>query len=794
MSSSPHLVTCFHCGTECGIGAAEADGHAFCCHGCLSVYELLRAHDACQYYQFDDSQRRRPSAEPEDRFAGLDRIVTPTPSTGARARSAIQFHLPDLHCAGCVWLLERLNRFDAGILASRVDLLHRTVAIDYSIDETSPSAIARLLDSLGYPPAIEHQESDGRKSSSARRTLTTQIGIAGFAAGNVMMIGLAHYIAGPGGLDPLVEKVLTVVEIGLSALVLIVCAQPWLRDAWGSLRRGIISLDVPVSIGILAIFTRSLFDIVTGRGEGFLDSFTGLVFFLLVGRLFQQRAFESLEFERSMNSFLPMTATRRNGDALETIGIDELKRADVVVVRNGEVIPADAILLHNVGVVDYTNLTGEVEPIECRPGTMLYAGGRVLGRALELSVVKPSSSSMMASLWARQDIHTDRRSIESTRERFGLAFTVGVLGVALLAALWWLPNVDMALNAFTSVLIIACPCALTLSMPITFGTAMGVLARRGIFLKNVATMSELQRVTHVTFDKTGTLTEPHTATFVGSKLSPDISAGFLALAMQSTHPVSRAIVAAGPPSRVCVDHVQELPGIGMRCHHAGHDLALGSAELIVDDTERAAYSEDVSGSVAMIDGHPVGRFVVRHEVYPGVAQMVSSLRGEKISVSMVSGDSEQGRSAVEHIFRPEEIRLATSPSEKVESILLKRQSGKHVLMVGDGLNDIAAMSAANVSIAVSNGSSRIVPACDVMIDASNISAIDRLLTYARAQNAVVRTAFWFTMTYNAFGFYLATTGRLSPVITAVMMPVSSLLVIAISVMGARLTYRRITWE
>lgn len=794
MSGSAHIEECFHCGTECGKGAPAADGHVFCCHGCLGVYELLRSHNACQYYDFDDTQRRRPVAEAEDRFAGLDRVYAPSPILGASARSTINLRLPDLHCAGCIWLLERLYRFDAGIVASRVDLLHRTVSVDYLIDATSPSSIARLLDSLGYPPAVEYPSTDGGKRSSARRTLATQIGIAGFAAGNVMMIGLAHYIAGAGGLDPLVEQVLTVVEIGLSALVLVVCAQPWLRSAWGSLRRGIVNLDVPVSIGILTIFSRSLFDIAAGRGEGFLDSFTGLVFFLLIGRLFQQRAFDSLEFERSMNSFLPLSAARRSDGSFKDVAIDELERGDVILVRNGEVIPADAILLQSVGVVDYAYLTGESEPVECRPGTMLYAGGRVLGRALELSVVKPSVSSMMASLWSRHDIHTDRRSIESSRERFGLVFTAGVLSIAVLAALWWLPNVDMALTAFTSVMIIACPCALTLAMPITYGTAMGVLANRGIFLKSVAVFSELQRVTHVTFDKTGTLTEPHRATYVGEKLSPDITAGLVALAMHSTHPVSRAIVAAEPPSRASIDDVEEMPGLGIRCHHAGHDLALGSAQLIADRDQRAAYADEIAGSVAIVDGHAVGRYVVRHDVYPGVAPMISALRQEGISVSMVSGDSDQGRQAVQHIFRPEEIRLAASPGEKVDSVRLNQANGKHVLMIGDGLNDIAAMSAANVSIAVSNGTSRIVPACDVMIDAANIPVIDRLLAYARAQNTVVRTAFWFTMAYNALGFTLAVSGQLSPVITAVMMPLSSLLVIGISVLGARWTYRRITWE
>jgi Cu+-exporting ATPase len=793
MSAQAPKEICFHCGSECGKGAPIADGHRFCCQGCVGVYELLRAHNACEYYDFDDPSGRKPSGFEGSRFAAFDTAFMNRTNRPQGSVSTVILRVPDMHCAGCVWLLERLYRFDQGIVSSRVDLLHRTIAVDYRETGTSPSAIARLLDSLGYTPVLERPTSRKGRVHPERRKLYTQLGIAGFAAGNVMMVGLAHYIAGPQGLDPTVDVVLRTLELGLSILVLTLCATPWLGSALRSLRRGVVNLDVPVAIGITTIFLRSIIDIAVNRGEGFLDSFTGLIFFLLVGRLFQHRAIESLEFDRSMRSFFPVSASRLSQGEIQDISVDDLQRGDTVLVRNGEVIPADSILLHSVGVVDYAYLTGESEPVECRPGTMLYAGGRVLGRSLQLSVVKPSSTSSMASLWSRQDIHTERRAVDALQERFGLVFTVSVLSLAVLAGLYWLPNVEMALTVFSSVVIIACPCALTLSMPITYGTAMGLLAQHGLFLKNISALGELQLVTDVVFDKTGTLTEPHRVEFVGVELDADTCAAFAAMAVHSTHPISRAIVAASPPSRVSLSDVEEISGLGVRCHHNGHELALGSTRLLGNDHYEPSMALSASGSVAIVDGHVVGQYVIRHTLYSGIDEMISALRSRALNVHVVSGDSERGRDVLGKVFDDAEIHLSATPNDKVEIIKSFQSRGRHVMMVGDGLNDITAMSSANVSIAVSNGSSRIVPACDIMIDASRVAMIDRLIGYARSQGRVVQSALWFTMAYNALGISLAASGRLSPVITAVLMPVSSLLVLAISVFGARSTFRRISW-
>ncbi len=794
MSVPRHDSTCYHCGAECPNDKIRADEHLFCCQGCLGVYELLRLHDACVYYDVEKHPGQRPDGLPEARFDGLDAAAGLSVHDTAPGRSTFNVQLPDMHCASCVWLLERLSRFDAGIISSRVDILSRDLTVDYRTGQTTPSKIAMLLTSLGYPPVIvtDTDRKDGQRRS--RRRLTTQLGVAGFAAGNVMMIGLSKYVAGPGGLSPDVDLTLRVIEIALSLPVLFFCAQPWLRSAFGSLRNGVVNLDVPVSLGILTIFLRSMVDILVFHSEGFLDSFTGLVFFLLIGRLFQQRAFEALEFDRSMRSFFPLSATVLRSGRKQEVAVEELCVGDTIVVRSSEVIPADAVLLRAGAVVDYAYLTGESEPLECAPGAMLFAGGRIMGRSAELNVIKPSTSSYMASLWSRQDIHTQRRSLSWTSERFGLAFTASVLAVAVVAALAWLPDVGMSLSVFSSVLIIACPCALTLAMPITFGTAMTMLSRRGIFLKNVAALGELQRVTHVVFDKTGTLTSPEQAEYVGEHLAPSLRMAFSSMARHSTHPMSQAIARQSPWTDVPIANVEEIPGMGLTCLLGDRKLALGSVGLAEVPMTDVTMDVNRSGAMAIIDGRAVGRFVMRHTLRGGAREMIQRLGRRSISTSVISGDGPDSGTVLEGVFGAGDLHMSATPEQKVEYVNHVQRRGGHVLMVGDGLNDIAAMSAANVSVAVSNGSSRIVPACDVMIDADRIGELDHLLQYAKDQHRVVGMAFWFTMIYNALGFTLACSGYLSPVITAIMMPLSSLLVIAISVGGARWSYRRTSWE
>ena len=789
MHSVQNDIACYHCGTNCSVKSPEMDGHRFCCQGCLSVYEIVSQSGACDYYTITPHSGTRPRLDNTERFVVLDnelersRVVEYEDEQSIRA----SFKIPDMHCAGCVWILERLNKFDPGIISSRVNLLNHRVSIECDKRITKLSNVARLLTSLGYEPDLtESLDTGSHTINRSRRDLYTRIGVAGFGAGNVMMIGLANYIAGPGGLDPVIKAVFDLLSVAISIPVLLYSAQPWLSSALQSIRHGIVNLDVPVSLGILTIFTRSCVDVLTGSSEGFLDSFNGLVFFLLIGRMFQQRAFATIDFERSVRSFFPISASRIVGDHEETVHIDMVAERDVVRVRNGEVVPADAILLYEPGVVDYSFVTGESTPVECKPGTMLYAGGRVLGRSVTCAVVKPASSSYMASLWSRADVHTNRDELARQSDRFGLAFTIVTLAIACIAAAFWLPKMSMAANVFTSVLIIACPCALTLSAPISYGSAMGLLSRVGIFLRNTSIVAQLQRVGHIVFDKTGTLTTPTCLAYYGSDLTPEQHTCVMALAAQSSHPISKALVESQQQGLPCVDDFEEEPGSGIYGTCLGHRVGLQGMP--------SANQQDGVGSRTFIsfDGEILGYYAVEHQLRPGMADMMLMLR-KQYDVSLVTGDSGSISSEICNLFATKNINQGAKPLDKVFYVQSLQRNDNNVMMVGDGVNDLAALSTANVSLALSNGSARIVPSCDIAMDAQRVAQLPNLLKYARMTRRVVNAAFWFTMVYNVLGMTLSVQGYLSPVVTAVMMPSSSLIVIAISIIGTRYCFRSLQW-
>lgn len=789
MSSEQHDSHCHHCGERCSEHSPSKDNLRFCCNGCLSVYEILSQYDSCEYYAVAPGAGVRPQETDLKKYETLDsspertHVVEYEDATIVRAR----FVLPTMHCASCVWLLERLHRFNAGILTSRVDLLRQTVSVECDKSRTSLANVALLLSSLGYEPEIDRTDSSKRdQHPNALRSLYMRIGVAGFAAGNVMMIGLANYVAGADGLDPVVKLIFDILSVGISLPVLVFSARPWLSSAFSSLRKGIVNLDVPVAIGITTMFIRSCIEIITGRSEGFLDSFTGLVFFLLIGKLFQQKAFSSIDFNRTGSSFFPLSVSRVVDGNEELVHINDVQINDVVVVRNGEVIPADAILLHEPGVVDYSYVTGESTPIECIPGHLLFAGGRALGRSMTISVVKPSSSSYMASLWARSDVYTERREYGAASDRFGLVFTIATISLAMLGGLYWLPNVEMAITVMTSVLIIACPCALTLSAPIAYGSAMAKLGSVGIYLRSSALFADLQRIHAVVFDKTGTLTEPRDVRFYGDSVSSDVVSGVRAIAAQSTHPISRAIAESIKADPGTVVDVCEKPGRGITGTSYGRRIALTSTPTQVE------YQKVAGRTYLTVDDIVMGYYCMEQAARAGVTSMIGGLRST-YDVALLTGDTAPVLPDLRRVFSPHEIRKGADPSEKVAFIQAMQQRGKRVLMIGDGLNDVAALSASNVSVAVSNNSARIVPSCDVVIDAGRVTSVPALLNYTRSMKSVVAFAFWFTMVYNAVGLTLSVSGQLSPVITAVMMPVSSLLVVGISVLGSAIMFRRNTW-
>jgi Cu+-exporting ATPase len=786
-------ILCRHCGEPCrGPGSASAIG-PFCCGGCAAVYAFVNLHGLGAFYACDlpPGPTQRPKARPVDGFAALDE-----PAVAARvlrvetpALACAVFAVPGLHCASCVWLIERLWSIDARIVRTEVDLLRRSVQAWFRPDLITLRQVAELLAAVGYAPEIPH-EAPAAGTTPARRRLYLQLGVAGFAFGNVMVFSIPRYASG-AALEAPFQQLFDVLNIALATPVLLYSAADYLRRAWRALSMARLTLDVPVALGLLALYGRSVVDILAGRGPGFMDSFAGLVFFLLVGRLFQEHAFDRIAFDRTYRSFLPLTVRVSRGDGWVPTPIAELQAGDRIALRPQEVVPADARLVDASGTIDYAFVTGESTPVAVSRGDRVHAGGRVVESALRLDVTDAVEHTHLARLWNHPAFATTRRHwITGVSTRFGAGFTVATLLLAAAGAAAWWPDGGMAVQVASAVLIIACPCALTLAAPVTLGTAMSQLATRGLFLKEPAVALDLSRIDTIVFDKTGTLTGGDVQATRPADLSDLEWDCVRRLAATSAHPVSRA-VAGGIQAEGSIVARVEVAGQGLRGVVDGRDVVIGShafvASLARDGVVPVAAS---AGSAVAIDGHFRGWTQLVAPFRAGIERAALAL-GPVGELWLLSGDSGADGTRWTALFGARRL-FAQSPDDKLAFVQARMAEGRHVLMVGDGLNDAGALAAADVGLAVSDDTACLVPACDAIIRGDAVWQLPHLLRYARQARHVIVLCFAVSLLYNVLGLTLALQGRLTPLATAVLMPVSSLTVIALSAGGMRWLARRLS--
>ena len=763
------------------------------------MFELLQAHEMCDYYSFASRAGTQQNTVVEN---SQDYEVLNNPAIASKfiewtvgSTSRLRFFIPTMHCASCVWLLDQLHRFDSGIKSSSVNFIQKSVHVDIDPKVTSVASVAALLTSVGYAPALFAEGVTASEEEARRinlRGLYMRLGIAGFAFGNIMMFAVATYFAGGvNGLTSQLHMFFSVCTILLTIPVLLYSAQPWFLNAYRGLRSVLFrkgglrawNLDIPVALGMIAIVAKSFVDIVRGTGEGYLDSFTGLVFFLLIGRLVLHKTYDVISFDRTYRSFFPLSTRRDQLGVVSVVPIEEIRSGDILRLRNAEVIPTDCVLLDAVAYVDYSFVTGESRPVECLQGEHILAGGKNIGKEVRMSALQHVNHERLASLWERSKRTTRNTVFNELSDRFGLLFTVTTLAIAFAGLIVWLPDYGGALRVFASVLIIACPCALTIAAPITFGHAMGLLGKRGIYLRSPMTIAELLDVDVIVFDKTGTLTTAHGDLDFRAFDATEVERQYIrALAKHSTHPMSRAMA-----EHIKQNHeydctvVEEFPGQGIRGIINGVPVLIGRCEFVQCNSAEP-------GTHCSVDGRYVGSITLKP-----VQRFATVSNANQHELVLLSGDTSRDASAFEPMFGTN-MWFSQSPTEKVERVREIQRGGKRVLMVGDGLNDASAFNAADVSIAVSDRTSTLAPASDVVVNGDNVVNVGTLLRYASSMRTVVWICFVFTVFYNILGFTLAVQGVLSPVITAVLMPISNLVVIGISIGGARLLYRRLVWE
>ncbi len=777
---------CFHCGTRCRGSTFTCADKAFCCHGCLTVFEILSANGLTDFYKLSETAGVRLAATAKkEQFKFLDapavreRLVDFSDARLTR----VTFHIPSIHCIACVWLLENLFRLKPGLGQTQVNFPRKEVGLAFDPAQVKLSEAVALLASLGYEPELKLSALDAKPRGRGARRLWIQLGLAGFAFGNIMLFSISAYLGLDAYAGPTFRRLVGAISFALALPVVIYSALDYWRAAWTSLRQRLLNIDVPIAVGIAAIFAQSSREVFTGRGDGYFDSLCGLIFFLLCGRLFQQKTYDRLAFDRDYKSFFPLSVTRKRGRAEAPVSLSQLAAGDRLILRNGELIPADSKLVSGPALINYSFVTGESEPVEKQPDDYLYAGGRQMGGAIEVEMVKGVSQSYLTSLWNQDAFRKEKRAlINQITNTYSQRFTKLVIVVAIGAAVFWgFVNPAVSLKAFTSVLIVACPCALALAAPFALGTAQRVLGRRKVFLKNPYVLETLAQVDSVVFDKTGTLTAAGAGAvhWQGLPLSATEARWLFSMTRHSTHPLPVRIGETLKQDYFPepVGSFLETPGCGMEGRVDGHEIWMGSAAWLAT---RGVTTPKFSGSgvLVVIDGKYRGGFLLTGALRPELARLLSGLPRD-CETALLSGDNEKERDRFAAIFGPDALlNFNQSPLDKLEFIKRRQVAGKIVMMVGDGLNDAGALRQADVGVAVVENVSSFSPASDVILAAGMVTQAAEVLCYAKQSLRVVRAAFWISAAYNLVGVAIAASGRLSPVVCAILMPVSSVTIVA----------------
>jgi P-type Cu+ transporter len=806
-SSTNGVSACHHCGLPCDEHDIVAEGNHFCCHGCKAVYELLSSRDLCAYYDLNDApgatiRTDDMSASVKWGFLDHEDVHQRLIEFSDGGISKVTLTLPHMHCASCIYVLEQLSRFNPGVINSRVTFLKKKVTITFRDADISLREVVQLLSAIGYEPRIQLEDVHRDEHKSESRKLILQLGIAGFAFGNIMLMSFPEYLAIGAKVEPFLANAFGYLNMFLALPVVFYSASGYLTRAWKGLRSKTINLDLPISLGIIALFLRSSYEVLFNAGSGYFDSLAGLVFLILVGRYIQERTYAALSFDRDYRSYFPLAVMRRDGLGEEqSVPVTELAIGNKIVIRKGELIPADSVLLNGDGDIDYSFVTGESDPVRKESGDVIYAGGRQTSGRLELEVIEEVSRSYLVRLWNQDAGNTgpDSRFNTLTQKISGW-FTLAVLTIATAAALFWIPaGVGQAVYVFTAVLIVACPCALALATPFTLGSAMRILGRSHVYLKRASVVETLARIRHIVFDKTGTLTETGggIAEYQGEELNEDEQTWIRSLVHHSTHPISMKINAfLNTRQAMQMDEVQEIEGKGLAGKIAGFDIRVGSADWVGADNNswpRLQADTTALGNQAWvsIDGQVKGVFIVQSRFRSGIVSLLNRL-GKSSKLSLLSGDNDREREQLERLFPVgADLRFKQEPFAKRDRVRELQSNGDHVLMVGDGLNDAGALDAADIGLVVSQDVTGFSPACDALMDQDALQNLHLYIRFAQASTRIIIAAFVLSFAYNLTGMGFAVAGMLSPLVSAIIMPISSISVIVFTTLLTQLSASRI---
>lgn len=781
MSKVMESNNCFHCGIE--IIKSEQivfDNKNFCCNGCKTVYEIFSQNDMACYYDFEKS----PGATPQETLGKYDfldneEIVAKLLDFQENETAIISLYIPHIHCSSCIWILENLQRLQEGITTSQVNFPEKKVRVTYKPNEVSLKQIVLLLSSIGYEPyiSLENYETGKHKVD---RSLTYKIGVAFFCFGNIMLLSFPEYFEVKEFWIDQYRGFFRWLIFALSLPTFFYSASGYYVAAWNSIKSKLLNIEIPIALGIIVMFVRSTVDIIFDYGQGFFDSMAGLIFFMLLGKLFQQKTYDFLSFERDYKSYFPIAVTKivSTGEEIP-VSVYDIEKGDRLLIRNQELIPVDGILISENASLDYSFVSGEAVPIEKKSGDKVFAGGKQLGKVIEMEVLFSVSQSYLTQLWSndifQKNIEIKHKTITDKISRY---FTPALLILSIIAFVYWFfIDVTTAFNVFTAILIVACPCALALTAPFTLGNVLRIMGNRKLYLKNATVIEQLARVDTIVFDKTGTITthKKSAITFEGSYSDSDLIL-FKNLIRGSNHPLSRRLYDYLPHvAKKSIEHFNEITGAGIEGIIDGHSIKVGSANFVGTNDSNNLKQTLVHIS---INNKYLGKFIFDNQYRDGLENLFDKLQST-YKLIVLSGDNDGERESLQQLLPAKtEMIFNQKPEQKLNFIKQLQLNGGNVMMVGDGLNDAGALAQSNVGISISENVNVFSPACDGILDASQFKKIAFFLQYSKNAMKTIYMSFGLSLLYNIIGLTYAISGDLSPIFAAIIMPLSTITIVS----------------
>ncbi|UOK41408.1 MULTISPECIES: heavy metal translocating P-type ATPase [Flavobacterium] len=775
-------TNCFHCGNDIvKVDEIVFDERIFCCNGCKTVYEIFSLNDLTCYYDFENA----PGATPQDikgkyDFLENEDIVSKLLEFDEDSIRIVSLYIPHVHCSSCIWILENLHKLQNGITTSQVNFHSKKVRVTYNPIETNLKEIVLLLSSIGYEPYISLENYDAKKEA-VDRSLYYKIGVAFFCFGNIMLLSFPEYFEVGEFWIEQYKGFFRWLIFALSLPAFFYSAWGYYVSAWKSIKSRMLNIDIPIALGIVVMFVRSTVDIAFNYGQGFFDSMCGLIFFMLLGKLFQQKTYNFLSFERDYKSYFPIAVTKIHSDGTEeAIQVYDVEKGDRLLIRNQELIPVDGILMSESTRIDYSFVTGEAEPIEKKSGDKIFAGGKQLGKVIEMEVLHSVSQSYLTQLWSndvfQKKVDQKYKTITDSLSRY---FTPALLILAFVSFGYWIfIDTSMAFNVFTAILIVACPCALALTAPFTLGNVLRIIGYKKLYLKNATVIEQLAKVDTIVFDKTGTITSNKKSAieFFGTPISETELILVKNILRGSNHPLSRRLYEFLPQTGIKkVEHFEEITGKGISGTIDGKTVKVGSAEFVGKEKDNQIKQTSVHIS---IDNNYLGNYVFDNQYRKGLEKLFFNL-SKTHDVKVLSGDNEGEREVLERLLpKTTELVFNQKPEQKLAFIENLQRQGKNVLMIGDGLNDAGALAQSNVGISITENVNVFSPACDGILDASQFPKISYFLNFSKNAMRTIMMSFGLSLLYNVVGLSFAITGNLSPIVAAIIMPLSTVTIIS----------------